>query len=213
MESTLREYRPKLAWTLYANEHEELQKFMPRYCGATFGLIDYNGKEEDLEEFMTGIKFVSSESSYLAGIAAGKLTKTNKIGFVGGENLEVIREFKNGFFAGVLSVNPECELYFDYVNSFGNSTKGYELATNQYNEGVDIIFQAAGQSGYGVIKAAEDSDRYAIGVDTDQSYRSPDHVITSVIKNVRSAVTEVTEYFLEGRTIRRSEERRVGKEC
>jgi basic membrane protein A len=122
--------------------------------------------------------FADNESAYLAGIAAGKSTKTNKIGFIGGTEGEVIGRFQAGFEAGVKASNPNAKVSVEYAASYGDPAKGKTIASAMYASGCDIIFQVAGGTGAGVFseaiainkeKASDAADKvWVIGVDRDQ---------------------------------------------
>lgn len=151
------------------------------------------------------VSFKEHEGSFLAGVMAGKLTKSNKIGFVGGKEGDVIGRFESGFIAGVASVNPEAAkglmpkdekahgTYVKYVDSFVKQELGEEAATMLYNQGVDIIFHAAGGVGLGVFKAAQKLNKFAVGVDSDQAVTAADYknvILFSMEKKVDVAVFE-----------------------
>lgn len=107
--------------------------------------------------------FKEQEGSFLVGVIAGKMTKTNKVGFIGGMESPVINRFESGFVAGVAAVNPEAAkglMPIDektpgktvkYIDSFDNAGKAKEAAKMLYNDGCDIIFHAAGGAGNGKI--------------------------------------------------------------
>ena len=162
------------------------------------------------------VLFKEHEGSFLAGVIAGKMTKTNKIGFVGGKEGEVINRFESGFVAGVMSVNPEAGkllmpkdaktpgVNVKYVDSFDDSGKGYEAAKALYNGGVDIIYHAAGGAGLGVFKAAKDMNKFAIGVDSDQAATEngkayKDQILFSMEKKVGVAVYDVIKNLKDGK--------------
>ncbi|MBU5591348.1 BMP family ABC transporter substrate-binding protein [Clostridium sp. MSJ-4] len=156
---------------------------------------------------VSSVTFKEHEGSFLAGVIAGKMTKTNKIGFVGGKEGDVINRFEVGFAAGVMSVNPEAGKLLmptdektpgqnvKYIDSFTDQGKGYEAAKLLYNGGADIIYHAAGGSGLGVFKAAKDMNKFAIGVDSDQAVTPTakdykDIIIFSMEKKVDVAVID-----------------------
>lgn len=164
-----------------------------------FAIIDYAYNETP--ENLTGIVFKEEEGSFLAGYIAGKMTKTGKVGFVGGMKVPVVDRFYYGFHAGVKYANPDVIVANEYANSFTDSTKGKEIANNMYQEGADILFQAAGGVGNGVIEAAKEVDKYVIGVDFDQNFLAPENVITSVVKRIDNAVYYITKQVKEGHFI------------
>lgn len=162
--------------------------------------------------------FADNEAAYLAGIAAAKGTKTNKVGFIGGMKSDVITRFETGFKAGVKSVNPNITVEVQYADSFADAAKGKTIASTMYASGVDIIYQAAGGVGNGVFQEANainaklnaDSDEkvWVIGVDRNQknegNYTSKDgkestSTLTSTIKQVGKVVEEICENQKEGK--------------
>ena len=131
------------------------------------------------------------ENSYLAGIAAGMLSRTGIVGAVGGGDFTSINQFIVGYEEGVLSVCPDCEVVRSYVggsNPFADPVRAKEIALGMYDEGVDIIYQVAGRSGEGVLEAANETGNFAIGVDSNQDDLFPGTVIVSAMKRVDNAV-------------------------
>ncbi|MBU3192661.1 BMP family lipoprotein [Clostridium algidicarnis] len=154
---------------------------------------------------VSSITFKEHEGSFLAGVIAGKMTKTNKIGFVGGKEGDVIGRFEAGFVAGVMSVNEEAGKLLmskdektpgqnvKYIDSFDDQGKGFEAAKLLYGSGVDIVYHAAGGAGLGVFKAAKDMGKFAIGVDSDQAVTAKDYkdvILFSMEKKVDVAVID-----------------------
>jgi basic membrane protein A len=156
---------------------------------------------------VASIVFKEQEGSFLMGVIAGKMTKTNKIGFIGGKDGEMINRFEAGFAAGVKAVNPEAAkgllskdgksagTTVKYADSFDDTNKGYELAKSLYQDGCDIVYHAAGGVGIGLFKATKelkDSGKavWAIGVDLDQAVKIPDYadvILSSMMKRVDTA--------------------------
>lgn len=147
---------------------------------------------------LIGLNFAEHEPAFLVGYIAGKMTESNKVGFVGGVKFDVIDRFQYGYMAGVKTANPNAEILVQYAEEFGNATKGKAIANQMYQKGADIIFHAAGGTGVGVIEAAKENNKYAIGVDMDQSYLAPENVLTSAVKRVDVAVIELLEDVSNG---------------
>lgn len=150
---------------------------------------------------ITSITFKTEQSSYLAGVAAAKTTKTNKVGFVGGMESNVIKSFETGFIQGVHAVNPKIKVDVKYAGSFAKADLGQSIATAMYNNGADIIFHAAGGTGNGVFTAAKDLAKdgkhvWVIGVDQDQladgKYKGGNVTLVSAVKEVGNAVQDVS---------------------
>lgn len=115
------------------------------------------------------INYKQNEASYLAGVMAAKMTKTGKLGFLGGMDGTVINDFLIGYIEGAKFVKKDIKIYVAYVGSYTDSAKCKEMALSQYNQGADIIFTAAGAAGLGTLDAAKSQGKYAIGVDSDQA--------------------------------------------
>jgi len=131
------------------------------------------------------------ENSYLAGVAAGMLSKSKIVGAVGGGDFPGINLFIVGYEEGVKSVCKDCKTVRAYVggsNPFSDPVKAKELANGMYSQGADIIYQVAGRSGEGVLQAAKESGKFAIGVDSNQDDLYPGTVIVSAMKRVDNAV-------------------------
>ena len=157
--------------------------------------VDYGDKTP---ENVTCISFNESESGYIVGLVAGKMTKTNIVGFVGGMDNVVVRKFQNGYEAGVKAANPDAKVLAQYVNSFADQAKGKSIASQMYNNNADIIFACAGDSGVGVLECAKETGKYAIGVDRDQNDIAPENVLTSAMKQVNEGVYNVVENLKNG---------------
>ncbi|MBW4436459.1 MAG: BMP family ABC transporter substrate-binding protein [Pleurocapsa minor GSE-CHR-MK-17-07R] len=138
------------------------------------------------------------ENSYLAGIAAGMLTRTGIVGSVGGGDFPGINLFIVGFEEGVLSVCPECELLRSYVGDFSDPVTGKEQALSLYAQGADILYQVAGRSGEGVLDAAAETGNLAIGVDSNQDDLYPGNILVSAMKRVDNAVFTFVERIVNG---------------
>lgn len=142
------------------------------------------------------LMFEQAQASYLVGYIAGMTTESDNIGFVLGMVSPVMHEFGYGFTAGVLAANPGAKVQMANANSFVDSAIGKSLATSMITDGADVIFHAAAGTGLGVIEACKESDIYAIGVDFDQNYLAPEHVITSALKKVNEVAYIVCEQVI-----------------
>jgi basic membrane protein A len=153
---------------------------------------------------VASITFAENEGSYLVGVVAGLMTKTNKIGFIGGIDIPVIKRFELGFVAGVAAVNPDAKVTINYTGAFDKADLGKAAAASIYNDGADIIFHAAGGTGNGVFNEAKErlaagKKVWVIGVDKDQSLEFGDDVtLTSMMKRVDEAVYRVTKEMIDG---------------
>jgi basic membrane protein A and related proteins len=152
-------------------------------------LLDAQNKPYTLPNVQTVI-FREHEGSFLAGALAGLASKAGKVGFVGGMEIPLIKKFEAGYVAGLKTVNPQAAAAAKrvYTGSFDNSSAGKRVALDLYNQGVDVVFHAAGADGLGVIQAAKEQNKFAIGVDSDQAHLAPQNVLTSMVKQVDFAI-------------------------
>lgn len=162
-----------------------------------FAIIDY-AYGDDAPDNIVGVLFKEQEPSFLVGYIAGKMTKTGKVGFVGGMEFPVIHRFQYGFLAGVAHADPNVEVFVQYADSFVDAAIGKAITNQMYLDGADIVFHAAGGVGDGVIAAAQEQGKWAIGVDRDQNDLAPDNVLTSAMKRVDNAIFNVAEMLKEG---------------
>ena len=155
--------------------------------------------------------FREHEGSYLVGMIAARKTRTNVLGFVGGMDIPLIHRFKEGYEQGAKSVNPNVQVFANYVGindaAWNNPGKGKELALSQINRGADVIFTAAGNSGLGAFDAVEQAgrdpqtgqaQRFVIGVDSNQNGVKPGFVLTSMVKRVDNAVYDAVKQVVDG---------------
>lgn len=163
-----------------------------------YGIVDFS-YGEDTPDNIVEVLFKDNESSFLVGYIAGKMTKTNKVGFVGGMTSDIIDAFQYGYMAGVKYANPDAEVLVQYADSFNDAAKGKSIAIQMYQQGADIVFHASGGTGNGVIEAAREQDKYVIGVDMDQNHLAPEHVITSAMKYVDNAIFDVAKQLKDGK--------------
>lgn len=163
-----------------------------------FVCIDYNPQPgASIPSNLSGIVFEEKKGSFLAGAVAALASKSGTVGFIGGMDSNIIRKFESGFTDGARYVNPEIKVISGFVgmtgSAFNDPAKGKELALGQYSRGADIIYQAAGASGLGVVEAARQTGKLVICTDMDQEYLAPGRVLTSMTKAVDKAVLTTVE--------------------
>ncbi|MBD3780289.1 MULTISPECIES: BMP family ABC transporter substrate-binding protein [unclassified Cellulomonas] len=158
-------------------------------------------------ENVASVLFQEQEGSYLAGALAAMVTQDpdnphvnpdKVIGVIGGTESVGIDKFIVGFIQGAHDVDPDVQVLTAYSNDFADPAKGQQLAQSMYDQGADIVYAVAGGTGAGVIQAAVDNDRYAIGVDDDQDGVAPGNVLTSVLKRTDVAMEDVVARYAAG---------------
>jgi basic membrane protein A len=164
-----------------------------------FAIIDYAYAPGDVpNRNVTGVIFAAEEASFLVGYIAGKVSKTGKVGHVNGVPSPTMESFAVGYYAGVLTANPNAVVMGQYSGSFGDPAAGKNIANQYFAAGADIVYHAAGGTGAGVIEAAKEQNKWAIGVDIDQNYIAPDNVLTSALKRVDNAIYDVSDSYKNG---------------
>lgn len=166
------------------------------YPDQKFAIID-DATNADLPN-VACLMFSQQEASYLVGIVAGMMTKSNTVGYVQGMVSDSMNLFGIGYIAGVKSVNPDATVLQYNANSFSDATIGSAAATDMITNGADVIYHAAGGTGSGVIEACATNKVWAIGVDTDQSPLAPEYVVTSAMKRVDTAAQDISLAVLNG---------------
>ncbi len=155
-----------------------------------------------IAENIASINFQVEPATHLLGIIAGMMTKTEKIGVIGGQDFPAVISAFDAFEAGVKSVNPDAAVRRDYVGNWEDVAKGKELAIAQINEGIDFIFPNADIASRGVFMAAEEAHTagnivYTFGANRDQSAVSPTTVIANAVITPRPFV-EIAQRVKEG---------------
>ena len=148
------------------------------------------------------VTFKEEEGSYLVGMAAALASKTGKVGFIGGMDIPLIRNFLTGYEQGVKHVTPSAEVFVNMTGTtpaaWNDPGRGAELAKSQFARGADVVFAAAGATGLGVMQAASDAGKLAIGVDSNQNHVHPGKVLTSMVKRVDVVVHDCMKSAKDG---------------
>ncbi|MEQ8708431.1 MAG: BMP family ABC transporter substrate-binding protein [Rhodospirillales bacterium] len=175
-----------------------IEKVAKEFPKVKFAIID---AVVDLPNVQS-IVFKEHEGSFLVGILAAMASKTGKVGFVGGMDIPLIRKFACGYAQGAKHANADAEVFENMTGStpaaWNNPTKGAELAKSQFDRGADVVYAAAGSTGIGVLQAARDNDKFAIGVDSNQNHLQPGTMLTSMLKRVDVAAYETFKSAMDG---------------
>ncbi|MEV6675995.1 BMP family ABC transporter substrate-binding protein [Streptomyces erythrochromogenes] len=185
-----------------------IKKVAPKFPNTTFGIID--------DTSVTGpnvanMVFNEEQGSYLAGVAAAKVSKTGTVGFIGGVEVPLIKKFEAGFTQGVKDTNPNAKVLSAYLtqppnfDGFAKPDLGKAAALGQLDAGgADVVYAAAGLAGSGAIEAASSKGKWAIGVDSDQYNQAglakyKDSILTSVTKDVSDSVFDLIKSVEDGK--------------
>jgi basic membrane protein A len=154
---------------------------------------------------VSSLVFKEHEGSYLVGMIAAYTSKSGVLGFLGGMDIPLIHKFETGYEEGARAVNPKIRVIPNYVGvtdaAWNDPVKGKEIAETQIQKGADVVFTAAGNSGFGAFDAVEQygkdgqgrARRFVIGVDSNQNWIKPGFVLTSMVKRVDNAVYQIVK--------------------
>lgn len=173
---------------------EAISEAADNYPDQKFAIIDEVVEKDNV----ISITFNEEQSGYLVGLIAGQMTKTNKLGFVGGQEVPTVTRFYDGFVRGLEEVNPKAEVMKQFANSFTDAAKGKAIAQQMISKDADIIFTAGGGVNTGVVETCKESKIYAIGVDSPSNHIAPETILTAALKNVGSGIEMTIDDVVNG---------------
>jgi len=191
-------------------QKDPLTETAGEYPDQDFMIVDETVDSDNVASYV----FAEEEGSFLVGHLAGALTTmdfeagagtttgdSTNVGFVGGVESPLIKRFEAGYAAGVKHASEDVDVQTAYVGGFDDPSGGKEAALSMYQSGADIVYHAAGNTGTGVFQAAQESGKFAIGVDRDQSVTRDsfsDVIVASMVKRVDTAVYNSVEATVNG---------------
>ncbi len=194
--STLAEQGCDLVFAVGITQQNALTEVAENFPKTKFAIVDAVVEKENVRSLL----FSEEQGSYLAGYLAGMTSKSGKLGFVGGKDIPLIKKFEVGYAAGAKAANPKIEMLpAKYTDSWDDTNLGKQIAQVLFSQGADIVYHASGRCGVGVIQAAKEAGKMAIGVDSDQDDLAPGFVLTSMIKKVDEAVFSSIKDLKEGK--------------
>ncbi len=156
---------------------QAVQTVAPKFPKVHFVLLDAQ-ITKPLPNVQT-LFFRENESSYLAGVVAGSMTRTNKVGFLGALVQDVINRYLVGYYLGVKRVNPRATVCWAYVNALEDPALGKQFALTMYAKGIDIIHAATAGTEVGVYQASEQVHKFLIGADVNILPLDPKYGLTA----------------------------------
>jgi len=124
------------------------------------------------------------EPAYLTGMVAGGMTKTNKIGMVGGYPIPEVNRLMHAFMAGAKETNPKVEFYVSFIGSWFDPPKAKEAAFAMIEKGADVMYAER----FGVSDAAKEKGKLAIGNVIDTQAQYPETVVVSALWNMEPTI-------------------------
>ena len=148
---------------------------------------------------LAGMTFGFADASYLAGILAASMTKTDKLGALGGTALPPVVESFRAFEQGAKSIKPSIKVVTSYIGNWDDVSAGKEQALAQFAQGVDVIFQNADAAGLGVFQAARDrKGAWIVGSNSNQNGVAPDVTLGSVVIDLPLAFLTIARQVKAG---------------
>ncbi len=203
-DSTIKRLIAKKVDLIVANgwEYEEpVKKYATQYPKQRFLINDV--PIEGLPNVISNV-YEQHEGSFLVGVLAGLMTKQLIVGFIGGVDIDVIHAYRIGYIEGIHYANPKVRVLVDFISTgkdfsgFNDPEKGKEVALQQYKQGADIIFAPAALSTNGVIYAAQQNKKFAIGVDSDQDHLAKGFVLTSMMNRLDESTFQEISNIIKG---------------
>lgn len=184
-----------------------IKKVAPKFPNTTFGIID---DASVADKNIANLVFNEEQGSYLAGVAAAKVSKSKTVGFIGGVETPLIKKFQAGFEQGVKDTDSSVKVLSQYLtqppnfDGFSKPDLGKAAAQGQLDKKADVIYSAAGLAGSGAIEATSKAGKWAIGVDSDQYNQEglamyKDQILTSVTKDVADSVFNLIKSVKDGK--------------
>jgi len=183
-----------------------LQQIAPKYPKVKWVMVDNVAKGKNVASEMFDVQ----DSSFLCGVVASMLNVNGKakqarghhvVGAIGGVKSPGIDQFLAGYQQGAQYIDKKAKVLIAYANSFADPSKGAALTKSMFSQGATVVYQVAGVTGLGGIKAAKQKNLFAIGVDSDQDYLAPGHVLTSSIKHTDTAVYVAIQKYVQGKLL------------
>lgn len=186
-----------------SNFEEYMKEHCSNYPDVKFAVIDTTVEGDNI----VSVSFAQNQGSFLAGAAAAMFTKytdiegvnaDNIIGWVGGMDIPVLHDFYVGYEQGAKYIDPNIKVLQSFAGTWNDPLKGKELTLAQYEQGADIVMNVASGTGTGILEAAKEAGKYAIGVDLNQDNDQPGSVLTSMMKRVDNACYLIIKSVVEG---------------
>jgi len=147
---------------------------------------------------LTSISLFDEQVTYLAGIVAAKMTKSGKLGYIGGLEIPPVVRNGKGFEAGAKSVNPAIEVSTTYLGSFNDASKAKETVLSMADQGVDVVYYYVDNAMVGIHEAAREKNIMLIGSIFDQHDLAPDLMLTSTIQDISTAIFQAAQQAKAG---------------
>jgi basic membrane protein A and related proteins len=177
-----------------------IEKVARDFPKTSFAIVDMVVDLPNVQSFV----YREHEGSFLVGMLAALASKSGTVGFVGGQDIPLVRKVLCGYEQGARYARPTVRFTSAMTGTtnaaWTDPARGAELTKAQIAQGADVVFAAAGTTGLGVLQAAKDGGIYGIGVDVNQNHLHPGTMLTSMLKRVDLAVLQAFKGIQPGVT-------------
>lgn len=197
VKDVLRSYAAEGYDLVYAHQlyfTEAVNEVAPEFPDVKFGVSGYLADSPNV----VAIDSTNWEGVYLAGVVAGRMTKTNKIAMVTVSASPIALKMVNAMYMGAITYNPDVEILHLFTGSFDDVVKAKEMATAAIKDGADIVYANCGIGTVGAIEGAKDNNTFAIGSSVDRNSLAPEIVLTSNILDASRYLVIAVEGLING---------------
>ncbi|BAZ17140.1 basic membrane lipoprotein [Calothrix sp. NIES-4071] len=166
-----------------------LQQIAPQFPNTFF--IGVNGNVFGAN--IASLRINHLQASYLCGIIAAAMTKSNKLAYIAGQKFQATQEELRGFELGAKSIKKDVQITSTFTGDWNDVAKAKEATLALISTGADVIYQWLDSASAAVLQTASDKGVYAFGNTTDQSDIAPLAVLTSAVKHLDVAITYLAE--------------------
>jgi basic membrane protein A and related proteins len=148
---------------------------------------------------LAGVDFSFEDASYVAGMVAGQMTKSNIVGLIGGTELPPVKSSFEAFEQGAHAVNPKVRFLVSYIGNWDDASAGKEQAIAQISRNADVIMQNADAAGLGVFQAVKEAKGvWLIGSNSNQNSIAPERTLGSIVINLPRAFLIIAREVKKG---------------
>jgi basic membrane protein A len=175
--------------------HDSVVTVAKEFPQEHFAIIDAEATGDNI----ASIVYREQEGDFLMGVLAAMLTRTKIVGVIGGTDIPSIRRIMSGFKQGAAYQDSNVRVFLDFAGTFADPKVGLQMALAHYDDGADVIHNAASKTGLGIIEAARQRNKYTTGTSGDQRYLAPGNVVGNRPKRVDTAVQMVIGEVRDGK--------------
>lgn len=191
----LHKSEPDLIIAVGARFAELIKEDATKYPKQQFAIVDYAYKVQPSN--VVSVSFQDNSTGYLAGLIAGKMTDTGKVGFIGGVEGSSRDKYESGFRKGLKTSNKNAELLVKYSNVFENPESARTIAKEMRDSDRDVVFSVTEDDSKRAIQVARENGGQVIAINKDQYDMAPNNVISSIVKDVEQPVYELIKNVIK----------------